>query len=72
MRFRLRDWNARDSGSGYVLRFEVRSEFLSRYDVHVVGSSIHREYWIPAGDLHELNRNIEGTTEIVGEFRKVR
>jgi hypothetical protein len=66
-----RDWNARDAGSGYVLKFQVRSELLSAYDVHVVGSSIHREYWIPAGELEEFNRNIVGKIEIVKEFRNV-
>ena len=67
-----RDWNTKDEASdyeGYVLRFDVRSEFLSRYQVHVVGNSTHREYWIPAGDLELLNRNIEGTIEIIREFR---
>src|SRR5258708_7472060 len=56
-----RDWNTKDerSGfSGYVLRFRVRTEFLQRYDVHTVGSSDHREYWIPAADLARLNENI--------------
>jgi hypothetical protein len=67
-----RDWNTKDEASGYegfVLRFHVRSEFLSKYEVHAAGSSIHREYWIPAADLEELNRNIEGTIEIIEEFR---
>ena len=64
-----RDWNAREVGSGYVVKFEVRSEFLSTYDVHIVGSSIHREYWIPAGDLEEFNRNIVGTIQVVREFQ---
>lgn len=69
-----RDWNTKDEFSeyeGYVLRFDVRSEFLSRYDVHTVGASSHREYWIPAGELGEFNRNIVGKIEILREFRKV-
>ena len=67
-----RDWNTKDAASGYegyVLRFNVRTEFLSKYDVHVVGSSIHREYWIPADELEEFNRNVEGVIEVVAEFR---
>ena len=67
-----RDWNTKDEASGYegyVLRFSVRSEFLSRYEVRVVGSSQHREYWIPAGDLAQMNSNIAGMIEVVGEFR---
>lgn len=66
-----RDWNTKDPASdyeGYVVRFRVRKEFLERYDVQVVGSSLHREYWIPAADLAELNRNIDGKIEIVREF----
>lgn len=67
-----RDWNTKDEASGfegYVLRFLVRSEFLSRYEVRVVGDSIHREYWIPAADLDELNGSIEGEIEVVRSFR---
>ena len=67
-----RDWNAKDERSGfegYVLRFSVRTEFLRMYDVHVVGSSAHREYWIPADHLGLLNENIVGEIEIALEFR---
>jgi hypothetical protein len=69
-----RDWNMKDERSGfagYVLRFQVRTEFLRKYDVHVVGSSGHREYWIPAGSLQELNANIVGEIEVVSEFHRV-
>jgi len=58
-----RDRNTKDEASGYeghVLKFSVLTAFLNRYEVHVVGSSIHREYWIPAADLEETNRNIDG------------
>ena len=67
-----RDWNTKDEASGYegyVLKFAVRTAFLSRYNVHVVGNSTHREYWIPAADLEEMNLNIGGTIEIVRDFR---
>jgi hypothetical protein len=66
-----RDWNTKDERSGcagYVLRFNVQAEFLRGYDVHIVGSSAHREYWIPAGDLPGLNSNIVGEIELVAEF----
>jgi hypothetical protein len=67
-----RDWNTKDERSGfvgYVLQFAVRTEFLRRYDVHVVGSAEHREYWIPAEDLPEFNANIVGKIEVIAEFR---
>src|SRR5215208_2108236 len=45
-----RDWNARHNRDkvGYVTRFRVRTEFLDRYEVRVVGGSEHEGYWIPA------------------------
>jgi hypothetical protein len=65
-----RDWNAKHEGVGYVTRFRVRNEYLSRYEVHTVGSSVHREYWIPAEELLAFNENIVGTIELVAEFRR--
>src|SRR5579872_2506461 len=67
-----RDWNTKDKASGYVgfvLRFHVGTEYLSRYDVHVVGALHHQEYWIPSDDLAEFNRNIVGPIEVIAEFR---
>src|SRR5438132_10815953 len=58
-----REWNVPASGSGYVTRFAVRTEFLAQYAEQQVGGSVHRELWIPAGELAELNRNIEGLIE---------
>jgi hypothetical protein len=68
-----RDWNTKDERSGfagYVLRFQVRTDFLRNYDVHIVGSSSHREYWIPSADLGLFNENIAGEIELVSEFRR--
>jgi hypothetical protein len=66
-----RDWNTKDEASGYegyVLKFDVRTQFLSRYDLRVVGHSVHREYWIPAGELEEFNSNIVGKIEVIRKF----
>jgi hypothetical protein len=64
-----RDWNVPRSGVGYVTRFEVRTAFLDRYELHQVGGRTILEYWIPAEDLDELNANIVGAIEVVAEFR---
>lgn len=67
-----RDWNTKDAASGYVgfvTRFQVRADFLRRYQVQTVGSSQHQEYWIPAQELEAFNQNIVGQIEIVAEFR---
>lgn len=63
-----RDWNVAASGSGFVTRFEVRKDFLDRYEVHQVGGRTIAEHWIPADDLDELNRHIVGPIELVSSF----
>ena len=64
-----KDWNVPASGAGYVTRFSVRTEFVDRYQVQVVGSSAHKELWIPAKDLPELNENIIGLIEVIAEYK---
>ena len=63
-----RDWNTRDGGAGYVLRFQVDASFLARYEVRTVGSRVHHEYWIPADDLGEFNRHLVGPIEPIAVF----
>lgn len=67
-----REWNAKHNEDrvGYVTRFKVRNEYLHRYQVQTVGSSMHQEYWIPAEELAEFNANIVGPIEVVGEYRQ--
>ena len=66
-----RDWNAKHNADkvGYVTRFEVREEFLDNYETKIGGGRTHEEYWIPAEDLEEFNRNIVGNIEVIAEFR---
>jgi hypothetical protein len=66
-----RNWNTKYNASkcGYVTRFQVRKAFLERFEVQTVGGSEHQEYWIPAADLEELNRNIVGSIEVIAEYR---
>jgi hypothetical protein len=64
-----RDWNVRESGSGYVTRFEVLGAYLRRYQVQNAGGKAHREYWIPAEEMDAFNAAIVGPIEIIHEFR---
>jgi hypothetical protein len=64
-----RDWNVRASGAGFVTRFDVRRDFLDRYEVQLAGGSAHQEYWIPAEELDAFNDAIVGAIEVVAEFR---
>ena len=62
-----RDWNG-PRGGGYVTRFSVVSDFLSRYELHEVGGRDHVEYWIPAEDLPAFNDAIVGEIEVTSTF----
>src|SRR4051794_11553132 len=64
-----RDWNVQASGAGYVTRFALRKEFASKYETKTVGSAIHRELWIPAEELAEMNAHIVGLIEVIAEFK---
>jgi hypothetical protein len=64
-----RDWNVPASGAGFVTRFAVKRDFLSRYEAQQVGASVHRELWVPAEDLADLNQNIVGLIEIIAEYK---
>jgi hypothetical protein len=61
-------WNIKESGAGYVTKFRVSAQYLSKYQVEKVGGAMHTEYWIPAADLPEFNRNIVGPIEVIAEF----
>jgi hypothetical protein len=65
-----RDWNVQASGAGYVTRFKVRRSFISRYQTQKAGGERFREYWIPAEELQDFNRNIVGMIEVIAEFHR--
>ncbi|HEX3051068.1 MAG TPA: hypothetical protein VHP83_10475 [Aggregatilineaceae bacterium] len=66
-----RDWNTNDAASGFmgaVTTFHVDTDYLSQFEVHVVGSAVHRELWVPAEALDEFNQHIEGMIRILAVF----
>ena len=63
-----RDWNVPASGAGFVTRFEVRRDFIAKYDVQEAGGRSHLEYWIPAEELDAFNAAIVGLIEVVRSF----
>ena len=64
-----KEWNVPAGGAGYVVRFALQKGFADRYPVQTVGGSVHKELWIPAEDLTEMNRNIVGAIEVIAEFK---
>lgn len=67
-----KEWNTTDKASGYtgyVTRFEVDDEYVSKFEIQVVGASIHEELWVPAEELEEFNSHIVGEIEIIHTFK---
>ena len=68
-------WNTKDSFSGnkgYVLRFVVSDEYISKFDIQTVGNEYHKEFWIPSEQLEEFNKNIIGDIELIHMFEKIK
>jgi hypothetical protein len=63
-------WNINESGIGYVTRFKVKKTFMAKYKIEQVGTSHHTEWWVPAEELEELNKNIVGKIEVIGKYHK--
>lgn len=65
-----KQWNVKENGVGYVTRFRVKQKFMKRYQVQQVGAAYHTEWWIPAEEVEELNDNIVGFIEVIGEYHQ--
>ena len=63
-----RDWNVKSDGSGFVTRFEVDAEYVSRFPKKVVGNRVHEELWVAAEELTEFNSKIVGKIEVIHAF----
>ena len=49
-------WNtAEDPFAGYVVEMEISDDYASRFAPQTVGSSMHRELWVPAEELEDFN-----------------
>jgi hypothetical protein len=66
-----RDWNTTDEKSGYmgaVTAFDVDAAYLAQFETQTVGSSSHRELWIPAEQLDKFNAHIAGEIRVTDVF----
>jgi hypothetical protein len=66
-----REWNTKDDANGnvgYVLRFDVDSDYVAQYPVQQVGDADCLEYWIPAEELDSFNDHIRGEIDVVSEW----
>ena len=65
-----KEWNVPAYGVGYVTRFAVKSDYISRYKIENVGGVIHNELWIPAEELEAFNKHIVGHIEVISKFER--
>lgn len=64
-----REWNTKDPVSGFVTPFEVEKEYVSKFEVQIVGSvRIHQELWVHAEELPEFNQHIVGQIKVIASF----
>lgn len=63
-----RDWNVKASGSGYVTKFEIDTNYLEKFPIQNVGGPIHNELWVPAEELEEFNDHLIGEITVVKAF----
>ena len=54
----------------YVLKFEIKDDFIAKYKPQTVGAPHHQEYWIPAEALAEFNNNLIGLISVFRVFEE--
>lgn len=65
------NWNTKDEMSGYagyIIEFEANSEYISKFETHIVGASRHKELWVPAEELDVFNKHINGNMFIAAAY----
>lgn len=63
-----KEWNVPASGQGFVTKFDVRADYLKKFEIQNVGGEIHNELWVPAEELEEFNSNIVGLIEVIATY----
>lgn len=64
-----RDWNTKTgSRHGYVTRFDVKADYVAKFDRKIVGGREHEELWVPAEELDDFNRHITGNIVVTMHF----
>lgn len=65
-----KEWNTQSAPgyAGFVTKFEIDEEYISKFDHKIVGASIHKELWIPAEELNEFNDRIIGLIKVLESY----
>jgi hypothetical protein len=65
------NWNTKDAASGhcgFVTEFDIDDDFVARYDVQTVGDRDDVELWVPAHELDEFNKAIDGRIIVTASY----
>lgn len=66
-----KEWNTKDIKSGYVgyvTEFDIDDQYIRKFEIHTVGSSKHKEFWVPAEEIDEFNNHIKNSILILKAF----
>jgi hypothetical protein len=65
-----REWNAPSAPhfAGFVTKFDLPPDYINKFPVKIVGSSVHQELWVPAEQLKNFNSNIIGHIQVVDAY----
>lgn len=63
-----KEWNVPAYGAGFVMKFEVDTNYLKNFGIENVGGAIHNELWVPAEELEVFNARVSGFIEVTHWF----
>jgi hypothetical protein len=63
-------WNTRYNNPpcGFVTKFEVEDNYISKFKVETAGARMHQELWVPAEELREFNSHIIGKITVEAAY----
>lgn len=65
-----KEWNAKSEPSfaGFVTEFDVNDDYISKFEVKIVGGNMHQELWVPAEELDNFNSFIIGNIKVIEAY----
>lgn len=64
----LTQWHSDTAGIGYLTKFDMSLDYISRQKFKSVDDKVHSEWWVGPQELEEFNNNIIGKIEVIEEI----